>query len=127
MKATIKSYAVTYEGMSIIEVSAPKHAYIRVHYKTMLSRQLSWSQQDTSQQENCFGDDQNFEKRKDVIQKQPHSQALPLLREVYFVEETKVSYLGEDVEIVKEVDWNDWLYNLVYYELTILSTHNRKV
>ena len=67
VKATIKTYAVTYEGKSVTEVSAPKWARIPVHYRTMLSRQLGGILITTgyiTARELLFGHNQIFEKRK---------------------------------------------------------------
>ena len=89
VKATIKSYAVTYEGKSVTEVSAPKWARIPVHYRTMSSRQFGGILITTGYitARELFRGRPNFREEEEMV---------------YFVEETTVSYLGEDVEIVKE-------------------------
>ena len=89
VKATIKTYAVTYEGKSVTEVSAPKWARIPVHYRTMLSRQLGGILITTGYitARELFRARPNFREEEEMV---------------YFVEETKVSYLGEDVQILKE-------------------------
>ena len=89
VKATIKSYAVTYEGTSITEVSAPTHAFIPVHYRTMLSRKLGGIIITTGYitASELFWGRPNFREEEEMV---------------YFEEETKVSYLGQDVEILKQ-------------------------
>lgn len=89
VKATIKSYAVTYEGKSRTEVSAPKWAHIPVRYRTMLSRQLGGIFISTG-----------YITARELFRGRPHFREEEEM--IYFEEETKVSYLGEDVEIVKE-------------------------
>ena len=89
VKATIKSYAVTYEGKSVTEVSARKWAHIPVRYRTMLSRQLGGILITIGYitARELFRGRPNFREEEEMV---------------YFEEETTVSYLGEDVEIVKE-------------------------
>lgn len=89
VKASIKSYTVTYEGKSVTEVSAPKWARIPVRYRTMLSRQFGGIVITTGYitARELFRGRPNFREEEETV---------------YFVEETTVSYLGEDVEIVKE-------------------------
>ena len=89
VKATIKSYAVTYEGKSVTEVSARKWAHIPVRYRTMLSRQLGGILITIGYitARELFRGRPNFREEEEMV---------------YFEEETKVSYHGEDVETVKE-------------------------
>ena len=89
VKATIKTYAVTYEGKSVTEVSVPKWARIPVHYRTMSSRQLGGILITTG-----------FITARELFRAQPNFREEEEM--VYFVEETKVSYIGEDVQILKE-------------------------
>ena len=91
--ATIKSYAVTYElGQSFTEVSAPKNSFISVHYRTMLSRRWTGGIFVTT----------GYITARELFQGRPNFQEKEEIEMVYFVEEAKVSYIGEEVEISKE-------------------------
>ena len=90
VKATIRSYAVTYEGESVTEVSAPKNSFITVCYRTMLSRRLTGG----------FFVTTGYITARELFQGRPNFREEEEM--VYFVEETKVSYIGEEVEISKE-------------------------
>ena len=88
--ATIETYAVTYEGETETKVSAPKNSSIPVRYRTMLSRQWTGGIVITTgyiTAKELFRGQATFQEEEEMV---------------YFVEETKVSYLGEDVQIVKE-------------------------
>ena len=88
--ATIRSYAVTYEGKSTTEVSAPKTSFIKVRYRTMLSRRLTGGVFVTK----------GYITARELFQERPDFREDEEM--VYFVEKTKVSYIGEEVEISKK-------------------------
>ena len=89
--ATIKSYAVTYElGQSVTEVSAPKNSFIPVHYRTMLSRRWTGGILVTT----------GYITARELFQGRPKFRVKDGM--VYFEEQAKGSYIGEEVEISKE-------------------------
>ena len=87
--AMITTWAVTYESRSTIEVTVDMSHVLSVRYRTMLSRRLGGMFPSTGvlTAEDLFGEEEDF-KCEDYI--------------VTFKRRGKISYLGEEVEVVKQ-------------------------
>ena len=89
VRAKITTWAVTYESKTRTKLTVDAHAFIMVHFHTWISRVLggACTSIGTLTAEELFANEEAFKSEDGVVT---------------FERDGKISYLGEEVEIIKE-------------------------